>query len=72
MLGGIELVNFGVENIESIGVPESAHEFALTLNNSLAVEAVGQPRSGVCVEIPADSVCTVGCKSVKRVNGVAL
>ena len=36
------------------------------------MEAVRKPRSGVRVEIPADSVRTVGFKSLKRINGVAL
>ena len=72
MLRGVELVYICIEHEESVDVPECAHELALTLDNSLAVEAVGQPRGGVRVEIPADCVCAVGVERVERVNGVAL
>ena len=72
MLRGVELVYICIEHEESVDVPECAHELALTLDNSLAVEAVGQPGSGVGVEIPADCVCAVGVERVERVNGVAL
>ena len=72
MLRSVELVYICIEHEESVDVPECAHELALTLDNSLAVEAVGQPGSGVGVEIPANRVRTVGVERVERVNGVAL
>ena len=70
--GRSRLVVTGVEHVERVGVPQSTHKLSLTLYHSLAVEAVGQPRGRVDVEIPADSVCTVLCKCIKRVNCVAL
>ena len=72
MLCGVELVDVCVENIESVGIPESAHKLALTLFNCLCVEAVGKPGGGVCVEIPADCVCAVLFEGVEGVYCVAL
>ena len=72
MLRGVELVYICIEHEESVDVPECAHELALTLDNSLAVKAVGQPGSGVGVEIPANRIRAVGVERVERVNGVAL
>ena len=72
MLRGVELVYICIEHEESVDVPERAHKLALTLDNRLTVEAVGQPGSGVGVEIPADCVCAVGVERVERVDGVAL
>ena len=72
MLGGIEFVNVGIEDKEGIGVPQRAHEFALTLLHGLAVEAVREPGGGVGVEIPADGVGAVGLQRLKRIDGVAL
>ena len=72
MLRSVELVYIGIEHEESVDVPERTHKLALTLDNRLAVEAVGQPRGGVRVEIPANRVRAVGVERVERVNGVAL
>ena len=72
VLCGVEVIYIRIENIESIGIPKSTHELALTLLNGFSVEAVRKPRSGVGVEIPADSVRAVLLECVERVNGVAL
>ena len=36
------------------------------------MEAVGQPRSGVRIEVPADGVRAVVAQSIKRIDGIAL
>ena len=72
VLGGIEGIDVRIQYPERVGVPQSAHELALTLHDSLAVEAVGQPGSGVGVEVPADRVGSVGGESIEGIHGVAL
>ena len=72
IFGGVEFVDVGVQHEEGVGVPQGAHELALALLHRLAVEAVGQPRGGVGVEVPADGVRAVGGEGVEGIHGVAL
>ena len=72
VFGGIEGIDVGIQYPECVGVPERAHELALTFHHGLAVEAVGQPGRGVGVEVPADRVGTVGGEGIEGIHGVAL
>ena len=72
MLRRVEIVNVGIQHEEGVGVPQGAHELSLALLHRLAVETVGQPRSAVDIEIPADGVRAVLGQRVKRVDGISL
>ena len=68
----VEAVYIRVEHVESVGVPQCSHELALTLCNYLVVELIGQPGSGIRVEVPPYRVRAVLFERCERVNGVAL
>ena len=72
MLCWIKLVDLRIQNIKCIGIPKGTHEFTLSLDYCLSVETVRQPRRTVCIEIPADSICSVFFQCFKRVNGISL
>ena len=72
VLGRIKAVDVGVEHVERVGVPKGTHKLSLSFYHCFAVETVGQPRSGVGIEVPTDGVSTVGFKSIEGVNRVAL
>ena len=72
ILGGIKIVNIGIQHIEGIGIPQGAHELALAFLHRIIMEAVWQPRCAVLIEIPADSICTMLSQGIHRVNGIAL
>ena len=72
MLCRVKAVDIRIQHKEGIGIPQGAYELPLTLHHRLAVEAVGQPRGGVDIEIPADRVGAVGLQRLKGVDGVAL
>ena len=67
----IKLVNFRIENIKCIRVPECAHKLPLPLGHGLTVKTVWQPRRTVNIEIPADCIRPIFGKRLKRVNGIS-
>ena len=68
----VKAVNIGIQHKEGVGIPQRPDKLALTLNHCLAVEAVGQPRGGIDIEIPADGVSAVGLQRLKGIHRVAL
>ncbi len=72
IFGSIEVINICIKYKECIGIPQSTHEFTLTFLNSLAMETVRQPWCTVDVEVPADGICTVCLKCIKRINCISL
>ena len=72
VLVGIELVDIGIQHIECIGVPQGGKQLSLAFAHGLAGEALGNPRGGAGVEVPADGVCAVSGQCLKGVNSVAL
>ena len=68
----VEVVDVCIEHEERIGVPERAHELALTFLHRVVVEAVRQPGRTVLIEIPADGIGAVLAQGIHRVDGVAL
>ena len=71
ILGCIKIVNVRIQYKECIGVPQGSHKLSLSLLNRLAMETVGQPGSAVDVKIPADSICSIGFQSIKRIYGIS-
>ena len=67
----IELIDFCVQDVESVCVPQRTHEFSLHFGYSLIIIARGQPRRGVCVEVPTNRICTLLIQCIPRVNNVA-
>ena len=72
ILGRVKLVNVRVQHEERVGIPQGAHEFALSFLHGLSVEPVGQPGRAVDVEIPADRVRAVDLQRVKGVHRISL
>ena len=68
----IKVINIGIQHKECVGIPQRPDELALSLHYRLAVEAVGQPRGGIDIEIPADRVGAVGLQRLKGIDRVAL
>ena len=52
-------------------VPQCSHELSLTFYYSFSVETVRKLRSAVHIEIPADRICTVFFKSIKRIDCIS-
>ena len=71
VLGGIELVDIGIEHVEVIGVPQGAHEFALIFRHVFLAEPAGQPGSAGGVEVPAHGVRALIIQHVPGIHHVA-
>ena len=70
IVGCVKAVDVGIQNEESVRVPQGGEELALALLHRLGVEAVGQPRGGIGVEIPANGVRTVGGERFEGIDRV--
>ena len=67
----IKIINVRIKHEECISIPKCSHELTLSFLNSLSVETVRQPRSTVDVEIPADRICSVFLKCIKRIDRIS-
>ena len=72
IFGSIKVINICIKYKECISIPQCTHEFTLSFLNSLAMETVRQPWCTVDVEVPADGICTVCLKCIKRINCISL
>ena len=68
----VELIDLCIENVERIGVPQGAHEFALAFADRLVIETGRQPRRAAGIEIPAHSVRALLIHRIPRADDVAL
>ena len=67
----IKFINIGIQYEESIGIPECTHEFSLSFRYCRIMETFGQPGCGACIEVPADSICTMFLQCFHGINSIA-
>ena len=68
----VELIDFGVKNVERISVEQSSQKFTLDFAYGFIVESRRYPGTGIGVEIPSYGVRTLFVEYRPRVDDVAL